>query len=709
MKTIKRFFLSTAVVTAALITGCTPEEEHMPVQGGDSFTLSSSEEQVITRAGDVSVSHFTGGTKYRLYGLVGGAWDKKLPTMNGQEGTEAVAADGTHQIDYLSAGADEDRFEGRTLDFYALTYGNTTLPVCGSEVDGVPACGIHADVGGVLPDLRRAVLTKQSGINSGVITLPFKHTLAKLKFEVVKQKTENGSTGVDVLAGIELKGISVSDYSEGSLLLSTGEYSHTGGKSDRTLLSSGFSQTVTESVLPVTTNGQAGGAAAECLIFPTLSGTTEGLKIKVATKGTNSADRTDTYEIRVPVVGDDGEVRKDENGKTVTEPFRFLPNYEYTLTITITNSDVQIITIIPRRYDWIEHNDDSQYMGQPLTFNGVMWMDRNLGATSADMTTAEGWEAGRGYYYQVGRDIPYFVKRTVNFKGSDGKTYTRPYCRGYSSGAAPYPVITGKEGVSAISGPQNPTNVAVTFDDVKEGKTVAWIVSKADATDWDNTHAISINRWKTPLNDPCPKGWRLPTYIEFAGIMPLEDKSGDITFLQHSGTSWKETMSNDPESGYTSVYIGERANTGTMYGVIYALKYQGTSRAYRIKWEPKFVSQEDVSDGSGVFIRRAYMQISKYSCTSADRLTLESKSGMDWEHPSDVINIPIYGFIWARSAMLINDAFEAMYLTSTTQGNMVRAAKLKFDADTSTRYLNMSNYTPADGFQIRCVRDVTSQ
>ena len=706
MKTIIRFFLSTVAV---LVTGCTPEEEHIPAQGGDNFTLSSSEEQVITRAGDVSVNHFTAGTKYRLYGLIGSSWSGRLSTMNGQEGTEVVGADGTHQIEYLSTGTDEDRFEGRILDFYALTYGNTTLPICGSEADGIPVCNVTSSAGGVLPDLRRAVLTGQSGINSGVITLTFKHTLSKLKFEVVKQKPENGSAGVDVLAGIELKGITVSDYSEGALLLSTGEYSHTGGKSDRAVLGSGFSQAVTESVQFVTIDGQSGSAAAECLIFPTLTTAAEGLKIKVATKGTNSGDRTDTYEIRVPVVGDDGEVRKDENGKTVTEPFRFLPNYEYTLTITITNSDVQIITIIPRRYDWIEHNDDSQYMGQPLTFNGVMWMDRNLGATSADMTTPEGWEAGRGYYYQVGRDIPYFVKRTVSFKGSDGKTYTRPYCKGYNSGAAPYPVITGKEGVTAISGSQNPTNVAVTFDDVKEGKTVAWIISKADATDWDNTHAISINRWKTPLNDPCPKGWRLPTYIEFAGIMPLEDKSGDITFLQHSGTSWIETMSNDPESGYTSVYIGERANTGTMYGVIYALKYQGTSRAYRIKWEPKFVSQEDVSDGSGVFIRRAYMQISKYSCTSADRLTLESKSGMDWEHPSDVINIPIYGFIWARSAMLINDAFEAMYLTSTTQGNMVRAAKLKFDADTSTRYLNMSNYTPADGFQIRCVRDVTSQ
>ncbi len=69
MKTIKRFFLSTAAVTAALITGCTPEEEHMPVQGGDS----SHSPRVKNRSSPVremSVSHFTGGTKYRLYGLV---------------------------------------------------------------------------------------------------------------------------------------------------------------------------------------------------------------------------------------------------------------------------------------------------------------------------------------------------------------------------------------------------------------------------------------------------------------------------------------------------------------------------------------------------------------------------------------------------------------------------------------------------------------
>lgn len=112
MKTIIRFFLSTVAVTAALVTGCTPEEEHIPAQGGDSFTLSSSEEQAITRAGDVSVNHFTADTKYRLYGLIGSSWSGRLSTMNGQEGTEVVDADGTHQIEYLSTGTDEDRFEG---------------------------------------------------------------------------------------------------------------------------------------------------------------------------------------------------------------------------------------------------------------------------------------------------------------------------------------------------------------------------------------------------------------------------------------------------------------------------------------------------------------------------------------------------------------------------------------------------------------------
>lgn len=704
MKTIIRFFLSTVAV---LVTGCTPEEEHIPAQGGDSFTLSSSEEQVITRAGDVSVNHFTAGTKYRLYGLIGSSWSGRLSTMNGQEGTEVVGADGTHQIEYLSTGTDEDRFEGRILDFYALTYGNTTLPICGSEADGIPVCNVTSSAGGVLPDLRRAVLTGQSGINSGVITLPFKHTLSKLKFEVVKQKPENGSAGVDVLAGIELKGITVSDYSEGALLLSTGEYSHMGGKSDRAVLGSGFSQAVTESVQFVTIDGQSGSAAAECLIFPTLTTAAEGLKIKVATKGTSSGDRTDTYEIRVPVVGDDGEVRKDENGKTVTEPFRFLPNYEYTLTITITNSDVQIITIIPRRYDWIEHNDDSQYMGQPLTFNGVMWMDRNLGATSADMTTAEGWEGARGYVYQLGRSIPYYLPKTVEYTGSDGKKYLRPRsCVDQNGGARPYPQVVGHENDAPVSRPAvaslalNPGDASKTFNYVMIGG------------DWDNTAAISSTYWATTKNDPCPTGWRVPTKKDFDGIMPIGEKYGDLTFINgHSGTAWKETSQNDPETGAKTVYVCKRvnANTGT-YGIIYAIKYQGTPQAYRLMWALNMVGDnQSVTDANGTRYR-AYVTIARFPCGKDDDLNINTcHTDYDWEHPSDFINLPISGYIYPDQAALYNAGAEVVYATSTPIGVYMYGASFKYIGNTGHRYFALYQMGRAAGVSIRCVRDVTSQ
>lgn len=700
MKTIIRFFLSTVAV---LVTGCTPEEEHIPAQGGDSFTLSSSEEQAITRAGDVSVNHFTAGTKYRLYGLIGSSWSGRLSTMNGREGTEVVGADGTHQIEYLSTGTDEDRFEGRILDFYALTYGNTTLPVCGSEADGVPVCNITSSTGGVLPDLRRAVLTGQSGINSGVITLPFKHTLSKLKFEVVKQKPESGSTGTDVLQDIRLQGISVSDYSEGALLLSTGEYSHAGGKSDRAVLGSGFSQAVTESVLPVTIDGQSGSAAVECLIFPTLTTATEGVKINVATTGTNSGNRTDTYEIRVPVMGDDGTVQKDESGQTVTEPFRFLPNYEYTLTITITNSDVQIITIIPRRYDWIEHDDDSQYLGQPLTFNGLMWMDRNLGATSADMTTAEGWEGARGYVYQMGRSIPYYLPKTVNYRGSDGVMRQRPKSMiDVNGGASPYPQIVKHESDAPIG---RPAVATLALNPGDAGKAFSYVRVSGD---WDNTTATSATYWKNAKNDPCPTGWRVPTKADFDGIMPTAERYGDLTFVNHSGTSWREVASNDPEAGARTVYVCQRAS-GASYGVIYAIKYQGTPQAYRLMWTLGMVGDnQSVTDNGTRY--RAYVTISRFPCDKNADLNISTcNTDYDWTHPSDFINLPVSGYIYPDQAVLYNAGAEVVYATSTPTGAYMYGASFKYVGNTSHRYFALYSMNRAAGVSVRCVRDVTSQ
>ena len=439
--------------------------------------------------------------------------------------------------------------------------------------------------------------------------------------------------------------------------------------------------------------------------LPTLSGTTEGLKIKVATKGTNSADRTDTYEIRVPVVGDDGEVRKDENGKTVTEPFRFLPNYEYTLTITITNSDVQIITIIPRRYDWIEHNDDSQYMGQPLTFNGVMWMDRNLGATSADMTTAEGWEGARGYVYQLGRSIPYYLPKTIKYRGSDGKEYLRPRsCVDQNGGAKPYPQVVGHENDAPVSRPAvaslalNPGDASKTFNYVMIGG------------DWDNTAAISSTYWATTKNDPCPTGWRVPTKKDFDGIMPIGEKYGDLTFINgHSGTAWKETAQNDPETGAKTVYVCKRVNTST-YGIIYAIKYQGTPQAYRLMWALNMVGDnQSVTDANGTRYR-AYVTIARFPCGKDDDLNINTcHTDYDWEHPSDFINLPISGYIYPDQAALYNAGAEVVYATSTPIGVYMYGASFKYIGNTGHRYFALYQMGRAAGVSIRCVRDVTSQ
>ncbi len=54
-----------------------------------------------------------------------------------------------------------------------------------------------------------------------------------------------------------------------------------------------------------------------------------------------------------------------------------------------------VVTVIPRVYDWIDDNSDYEdtQIGSSVTFGGVTWMDRNLGATSADATKSiQSWK-----------------------------------------------------------------------------------------------------------------------------------------------------------------------------------------------------------------------------------------------------------------------------------------------------------------------------
>ena len=86
-------------------------------------------------------------------------------------------------------------------------------------------------------------------------------------------------------------------------------------------------------------------------------------------------------------------------------PLRLKQNHEYTFSIAVLKNDVRIVAVTPKVYDWIDVElGNVAYFGQPVYFGDLVWMDRNLGASSADCEND--WYNTIGYYYQHGRNVP---------------------------------------------------------------------------------------------------------------------------------------------------------------------------------------------------------------------------------------------------------------------------------------------------------------
>lgn len=696
MKRIK-YIISVCRPMALLITlaACSTEADDIAInKGPDYFSLSATKEQLITRSGEVTERTFAEGTKYRLYGIISNEWSNLHSTMSGAEGTETVTDD-KHSVSYLTAGTSEDRFEGKTLSFYGLTYGNTTTPACMIGAENVPFCKISADAKGTLPDLRRAVLLDRTGVNSGLLNLSFKHTLAKLKFEVVKQK--------DAGDNITLTEISVKDYNTGTLNLNTGKYMNTGALTYRTVVG-GISQTVSTTVSTVNTSS---GAAAECLIFPTVDAA-DGLEVTIKTtktEGATSIDNTHTYKVEVPKVNADGSLSEKEK-----EPFRFQPNCAYTLTITITNDKVQVIAIIPRYYDWIETTDNAQYLGQPITFNGVIWMDRNLGAKSADVSTPATWEDARGYYYSFGRNVPYYVKREIT--GTDGITRPKFYENSPQQCAFPYPYIEGHKDDAYVRSASTNKDTYLNTYAMNPGETTKSFQYTGTGYDWK---LLPEYNWaRTPANGPCPTGWRLPTTVDVLKIWVIDNTAGDLTFLKHSGSSYTYTGTNDPETGARTSYFCRKEN-GNAWGTIYAIKYLGKSEAYRLKWSIQIIGDENINDNKGMAsnvykVYRSNLVISRYPASNMDAaLTAANIDSFDWEHPAETMYFPIMGYIcndgWGGKNVtsLVYPGMELVMMATNMSSFSCASYALKYAGSASGRYMYIA--THSTGIQVRCVRD----
>ena len=180
---MKRLLAYLGVVLLAC--GCGLDELALSDAGGSLIEFSASKMRVITKAGD-SAEPFAEGTNFRLFAVqnVDGVSDWTASGMKFHN-VKGIGSD-AGKVDYSIDGKKASYDVGRNLDFYGVTYGT------GSDisVSGSSGSAPHVSVSmtdGKFPDLLYSDNLKNKNSSSGLLQMEFRHTLSKLKFEVLKQ------------------------------------------------------------------------------------------------------------------------------------------------------------------------------------------------------------------------------------------------------------------------------------------------------------------------------------------------------------------------------------------------------------------------------------------------------------------------------------------------------------------------------------------
>ena len=692
-----------AIASILAFTACTEDTAYDDnVAEGNGVFRFSGAPSIYTRA-NASADYqeqFETGTKYQLFAIEARNWStnylQKNPSKNAIEGTEA--ADHTISFD------GNNKFNNHSLDFYAVTLSDKTLvPDIKYNSNGAPTCHVSYDNGALTDVMWSGNLKNQTYKNSGKLQLNFEHTLSKLHVYAQKNDELTGSTVV-------LKEVKLIDYLSGDLSLETGEFS---SETDTRVDNAEHAHSVYTGTA-VINEETAKKEIFSAMAFPTRGTETDshalGLKVTTTVDGKN--EKTTTYRIKEVDVE-----HTTDNKNPKYKAFKFKPNYEYDIVLTMTQTTM-VVTVILRVYDWIDDNSDYEdtQIGSSVTFGGVTWMDRNLGATSADATKSiQSWEASRGFYYQFGRSIPYYLNGSC-LDPSVKDPSKGPKCVGSrkSENAKPFPYIPGHYNVAQRTDNNYGYNDCAQ-DPGEKDKSFSFSSSEYEnyGRDWASDHSVSATYWNNSVNQPCPKGWRLPTKDEFLSIVPSSQNAGDITFLNHNGT-YSETEYNDVHNE-KAVYVGVPEKKQS-WGTIYAIKRQGTSNAYRVRWQIKRVgntsNEGDRCDtGGDAQGYRSVLVISRYPAKKDSELTTTNykTSYTDWDNPVETLMLPISGYIHVDGgAALIYAGSEAIYHTSTadTNNNKFWSFRIKFSGDKPYRYLYMWNDERRGyGCSVRCVRD----
>lgn len=553
------YMVSAVVLAGVAFLSCKDEDFRAWEEGGT--VLSAYKERVVSRAGEVY--YFSEGTRYRIW--VNDATTEQ-PVFDGQaagmEGTEAIRQDGLHYIDLGTTY--NNRLVG-DYDFYGLTDSTNTAPA--ATEDGIYSIELNGQNN--YTDYRRGELLFDENREDGsVLRMPFKHIMSQVRVKVMCQQDITSELKLKKVEFIGANTEEPLDPTKGVVL--NAKYNV-------------FSNTFSEQTRGIRTID----LGENVIDIPNVGSTSYAIKdaADVGTLLFFPEEQTDeTYYMRVTI--DDSEnlyqlgetnavinIPIYDNREETTQALHFEQNTSYTLYITFLNSTARIVTLVPKVYDWLDGETDKKDgtgyyeeldFGQPVTFNGVMWSDRNVGATSAYPTRSmDDWNRSVGYFYQYGRSIPYFPydlkedgSGIVDYETDLSKALAMDETVNVGTGSAKekmggkiYPVVnyetwgTTAEDESDFIAPADYNNY-YSYDIIRElgnmgGKRHYWgflysnyNLSHINNGDWDRGH-----------NTPCPPGWRLPTTDDFMGIIPGSGYSGNITFRIYSSVgdngSWQ--------------------------------------------------------------------------------------------------------------------------------------------------------------------------
>ena len=668
---LKQLKYGAGILALLGITACTHEDAISVTPSEEQETiLSARKSHIITRAGD-EVAQFEVGTKYRLYAVnkEGGI------ELKGQEGIEQS----NHTINYGSVIS----YGSSPISFYGATYGSTT------EVPAFPSDGgttitetVKDD--GTLPDLMFSNnLIDQTVSNGYRLEMDFKHAMSKLKFRIVKQDETEDAEAEKKLENATLTKIQVKGtHGTGSLDIVNGKWTYVEEEVD-------LSRTYYDNTTGMKVKTASQEVPGEMLVFPNEAN--EQVTISVTLTGIGDSEGEKTVDYRLMEIDEEGE----EDGN-----FQFEMNHEYTLLITVLKDEVRTIAIAPQVYDWIDENRDNNYLGQPVTFANLMWMDRNLGAKSADCEND--WEACRGYYYQYARNIPYILDKE-KYDAAANQIPVYPFLYTYNqNGEKVYGGVAAGGNINNI--PVKYPNIAINpgdkglylfiWDPARNG---IWLYNENN----NGEHSFIDKYWTSDNNNhPCPKGWRLPTRADFASFLP------EIRFpigtwyngYQYSFKYRANTLGYQEDEVHGTIN-GERA--------IYIIKRRGRPDCYRIR----ILLKKSNTPGKSYY-EFAYFPgnaTMKFDGLTTEAAFVESMNNglFDWNSPSAIMQIPACGFIHTTGGDKLDGDGVSTVLRSSDWVKVGYNWVCYLRSDQSFGLFDGSR--KALGDQIRCVRDVTAE